>query len=119
MNRYYVHYPRNFANEYTVYVVGSEADEDRLYAAFDGDHERLEKITRKRAIYLGSVRPNMALRWGEQWYGGWKRDYHADPPTYADHIAATLHATLGALNSIERQRERERQEHEYRRSLRD
>jgi len=66
MNQYFVVYPRNFSNEYTVFV----AENQQIADAIKKHCPNAEKITRKRAIYLGCKRPNEAQRTGEQHYGG-------------------------------------------------
>ena len=66
MNQYFVAYPRNFSNEYVVLVAESAAIAD----AVRKHYPEADKITRKRAIYLGWSRPTEAGRTGEYWNGG-------------------------------------------------
>jgi hypothetical protein len=66
MNRYYVEYPRDFANEYTVYAVPA-ADAERFERFFPS----ADRISRAEAVRLGTRRPIEAKRDGEQWFGGW------------------------------------------------
>lgn len=66
MNRYFIYYPRNFANEYTVYVCDTPEVEEGLRAI----HPEMDRITRKRALYLGSSRPREARQTGQYWSGG-------------------------------------------------
>lgn len=71
--RYLIHYPRNFCNEYAIYV-GDKATLDKLVEIL-GNRRRAENantqfITRRRAIQLGVSRVNEAKRDGEQWFGG-------------------------------------------------
>lgn len=65
MNRYYVEYPRDFCNEYTVYVVASG-----LVQRFEKVFPNAYSVTRKDAIRLGITRPKEAKRDNEQWWGG-------------------------------------------------
>jgi len=68
MNRYYARHPRDFSNEYTVFVVeaGSE-NEERLKTI----HDDVKRITRERAIKLGIRDVRHAKRHDAiQHYGG-------------------------------------------------
>ena len=67
MRRYYAFYPRDFANEYTVYAVESD-----LVARFEAAFPDARRVTRKDAIRLGVTRPAEAKRCGEQWFGGFE-----------------------------------------------
>lgn len=62
---YFVHYPRNFANEYTVYVVRLR-DAARLEAVRPG----AQRIDAADAWRRGVTRRAEARRDGEQWFGG-------------------------------------------------
>jgi hypothetical protein len=64
-NSYYISYPRDFANEYTVYVVTPEIAADFAKAFPD-----LKRTSRKDAIERAWSRPKEAKRTGEQWFGG-------------------------------------------------
>ncbi len=67
--RYYISYPRDFANEYNIFVVGGK---DNLAKRVEKALIDLgaERITKKRALYWGITRPAEAKKTGEQWYGG-------------------------------------------------
>lgn len=64
---YFVEYPRNFANEYTVY-----ATDDRK--AFEAAVPGADRVNRREAVRLGWSRPREAKRDGEQWFGGFHTD---------------------------------------------
>jgi hypothetical protein len=64
MKKYYIEYPRNFANEYAIYVLDNDTDATEL--GFSKD----DRISRAKAIHLGIIRPNEARKNNEQWYGG-------------------------------------------------
>lgn len=65
MNLYYIEYPRDFANEYSVYVVPTGEREH-----FEELFPRAERISRKKAVERGWTRVKEARRDGEQWFGG-------------------------------------------------
>lgn len=67
MNKYYIDYPRDFANEYDVYVA-ADAETERELLRYLGSGA--QRITRQEAVRLGWTRPREATRTGEQWYGG-------------------------------------------------
>jgi hypothetical protein len=92
MNRYFVDYPRDFANEYTVYAVpaGMVADFGRAFPD-------AEPITRSRAIRLGWTRVKEAKRDGEQWFGGFA-DSGAYPETLGEALEACRAATEGLVS---------------------
>ena len=65
MRQYYVSYPRDFSNEYEVYVI------DRTEAVrFEKAWPSAGRISRAEAVRLGIRRPAEAKRDGEQWFGG-------------------------------------------------
>ena len=64
MPTFYIRYPRDFANEYTVYVVRDPADAEALGLTAE------DCVNRATAIERGYSRPAEALANGEQWYGG-------------------------------------------------
>lgn len=100
MTRYYVDYPRGFANEYTVYAVAS-TDRERFERAFP----EAEHISRARAVRLGWSRPREARRGGEQWYGGFCSQGFADTPDAA--IEDCRIATQDAVEQAEMVRDAE------------
>ena len=108
MNTYYVVYPRDFANEYTVFAVGSKADALRFESACD----LVQQITRVEALRLAIQRPREAAKDGEQWYGGfYKSDaYHALEQklsyTISDQIAAVVLDTMQFVEKVEEQIQR-------------
>ena len=63
--QYFVEYPRDFANEYSVYVVDSWALKS-FALAFPG----AKRITRAEAAELGYYRVRYARARLEQWFGG-------------------------------------------------
>ena len=65
---YYVRYPRDFANEYTVYAVDDATRED-----FDKSFPDAKRINRAEAIRLGISRPKQARKHGEHWAGSFCR----------------------------------------------
>ena len=97
MNLYYVNYPRDFANEYTVFAVPSEMRERFEVAYPDAD-----RITRVSAIERGIRRPAEACRDGEQWFGG-LCDYgpSSDARTDAGKLAHCADCTVRALDEAE------------------
>ena len=99
---YLIHYPRDFANEYDIFV-GTKAEIDRLYALLNRSTERgsqLRRISRREAIQLGWSRVREAQRDGEQWYGGFAA-YGREP--YAHSVqAAILSARESTLELIGR-----------------
>ena len=96
--RYYKIHPRNFANEYTVYVTESDTD-----AAFVARFPEAERITRAEAIEYGIRKPNWAKRNSQQWFGGlfatedsefqMDRDLRGEGITDADRIHYSAIAT--------------------------
>jgi hypothetical protein len=108
MNTYYVVYPREFANEYTVYAVNSKADALR----FEGAYGSFFRVPRSEALRLGIQRPADAERDGEQWYGGFMKDaaFHAlkQKPRYtiADQIEAVVVDTMRSIEMVEGERQR-------------
>ena len=64
MTTYYIRYPNDFANEYTVYAV-SNAEDAVALGLTDED-----RCNRQTAIERGYSRPRQAKQFGEQWYGG-------------------------------------------------
>lgn len=101
MRSYYINYPRNFANEYTVYAV-PHAEARRFEAAFPS----VEKITRAKAIERGIRRPAEARRDGEQWFGGLCNGL-ADTAngTTAERLDAAERNTLAEMRDVEGNRE--------------
>jgi hypothetical protein len=98
---YFIRYPRDFANEYTVYAVAPE-DRER-FGRLIPDAER---ITRYRAIEIGWTRPREAKRDGEQWFGGFAEPGHG---LWAGNVAQALEAcregTREILDNIESEHE--------------
>lgn len=90
MRHYYIDYPRDFANEYTVYVVPAGE-----VARFRGALPDAERITRSEAIRKGWTRPRQAGRDGEQWYGGFA--YRGYPANASEAIDDAEAATLEML----------------------
>jgi hypothetical protein len=84
MNAYYVLYPRDFANEYTVYVAGDAESAEHLKQL------GAKRISRREAIRLGWTRPRQARKTGEQWYGGFAGDTY---DTLAEAIEAATFET--------------------------
>ena len=84
-NRYYIDYPRNFANEYNVFVVSAE-DESK----FEQAYPKAQRITRKRAIELGWTRTKEAGKNGEEWCGSFCSLGRTAPKNIADAIASCL-----------------------------
>lgn len=111
MKRYYKINPRNFANEYTVYVTTPDND-----AAFVALFPTAERITREQAIEAGIREPRRADRDQQQWFGGFAdhyvsaaamdRELCGDPATDSDliHYAAT--ATAEIIGETQQERER-------------
>ncbi len=105
-NRYYIDYPRDFANEYTVYVV-----EPKRANEFEAQFPRAIRITRADAIDRGIRRPRQAERNSEQWFGGLAETSHSeylrdhdlrdDPATDSE----LLYYAAGATNDILDERE--------------
>lgn len=93
-HHYFVNYPRDFANEYTVYAV-PPASIPQFRALFP----EAEPISRPRAIHLGWTRPREARRDGEQWFGGLAEPMRSyDPPTtLADALMLASEGTADAL----------------------
>jgi hypothetical protein len=85
MNHYWVVYPRDFANEYTVYVTTTPQQDYRMRYGFGG-----KTITRPEAIRLGWTRPRQAKKTGEQWFGGFAGD---EQTTVKDAIEEASRAT--------------------------
>ncbi len=100
-NSYLVHYPRNFANEYTVYV-GSPATLDRLTKILESspraDNGNVQRITRQRAIYLGRTRVREAKRYGEQWFGGFAETGFGYPESVDEMLADAIKATEAEID---------------------
>ncbi len=75
---YYVHHPRDFANEYDVFAVPAS-----MVGRFEALYPGAGRVAFSRAIDRGLVRPAEAKRDGEQWYGGLRGrpspDWHDDP----------------------------------------
>jgi len=65
-NRYYIQYPRNFNNEYTVYVACTERAKEwceaQVEANQDRSQETWEQITRREAIQRGILDPRWYAR---------------------------------------------------------
>lgn len=99
MNRYFVAYPRNFANEYKVYVCESERTERRLLAV----RPDAERISRGEAVRLGWTRPREARRNGQEWHGGFAEPlYHSsDPQNVREAIVEAAQGTLDEINETE------------------
>ena len=95
MNKYYVDYPRDFANEYTVYVVRT-TDTGRLKSRFPD----AERISRREAIRLGWTRPRKAKKDGEQWYGGFASNNYAD--SVGEAIDVAISATIEEIYDLQR-----------------
>ena len=100
MNRYLVHYPRNFSNEYEIYA-GTKADLEKLIEIL-ASRPRAENgntcfITRKRAIYLGRTRVNEARRDNEQWFGGFASVY---PDMYAGSLDQEIEQAIQATAQV-------------------
>jgi hypothetical protein len=98
MNTYYVSYPRDFANEYEVYVVAPEDVEVFLRAIPDAT-----RISRAEAIRMGWTRPRQAKKYGEQWFGGFAEAHGGDD--LAGKIEDAVVATA-ALVDVRREVER-------------
>lgn len=96
MRHYYVHYPRDFANEYTVFVV-QHNDSGTLHALFPD----AKRITRKEAILLGWTRPREAKQYGEQWYGGFAETGRDHNGTLNEVIDDAEVATDGAIRAYQ------------------
>jgi hypothetical protein len=97
MNRYYIEHPRNFANEYAVYVCKSERTERRLLELYPN----AEKINRAEAIRLGWTRPREAERNGEQWFGRFAEPLY-EAPRASNVLEALTEAAQGTLDEINR-----------------
>ncbi len=103
--RYYIEYPRDFANEYTIYVTNGNDE------AFRAAYPNAERITRARAIERGIRRPRLAAQCSEQWYGGFAvtanseyqrdRDMRDDAATDSDLIHYAAVATADLLADLE------------------
>jgi hypothetical protein len=96
MLRYFVEYPRGFANEYEVFAV-EQADADRFRELIPA----AEPITRREAIRLGWTRPRRAKKDGEQWYGGFRLEYpyHDDVDSaIKECVSATRQAMVNMLS---------------------
>ena len=104
MNTYFVVYPRDFANEYTVYAVRSQADALRFEDTCDLFFMRIPK---SEALRLGIHRPAEAAKDGEQWYGGFIEDvaFHALEQkasyTTADRLKAVFVDTMRFVEMVE------------------
>jgi len=98
MTRYFVEYPRGFANEYTVYAAPSG-----FAGTFGELFPAALPITRAEAIRLGWTRPREAKRDGEQWFGGFAetRDYYSSTLdlALADCLVATLAVASVAIDA--------------------
>ncbi len=103
-NSYLVHYPRNFSNEYTIYV-GSSATLDRLTKILEAEPQAengdVRRITRQRAIYLGRTRVREAKQTGEQWFGGFAETGTAFAETLDQAIADAVAATEAEIDKAE------------------
>ncbi len=107
MNNYYVDYPRDFSNEYTVYAVRG---------VFANSLKRVcrnaVRITRCEAIRLGITRPSQARKHGEQWYGGFVEDvaFHrlqqSTRHTIKDRLEAVIADTTRYIESVNQDHER-------------
>lgn len=95
MNLYYINYPRDFANEYTVYVVTPELRERFKKAFPDAD-----RITRKSAIERGWSRVKEAHETGEQWFGGFA-NLNGSGFNVSETIAGAIAATEFAVKEQE------------------
>ncbi len=94
---YFIHYPRDFANEYEIFVV-SQADSSRLVDRIPS----ARRITRKQAIERGITRPRMAKKFGEQWFGGFRESDSL--PVYSGTLDEILTSCIqGTLEAIEYQ----------------
>lgn len=94
---YFVDYPRDFCNEYNVYVV-SRAD----HADFVRFIPSARRISRAEAIKLGWTRPKQAKRDGEYWLGG----FYDDPLSrFADTLAEALDECRKATERLVAERE--------------
>lgn len=88
MRTYYIDYPRDFANEYTVYVVESD-----IVERFEACHPNADRISRQRAIDRGWTRPREAQRAGEQWFGGFFQTVEPRDHTQAAYLDACAEST--------------------------
>lgn len=105
-NRYYIEYPRDFANEYIVYVVAAERA-----AELEAKLPDAERITRAEAIERGIRRPRQAKRYNEQWWGSLAesiksrhqqdRDMGGDALTDSDLLYHAASATADILDGVE------------------
>ena len=111
--RYFLYRPRNFDNEYTIYVVEENSDmQDRLVKMLDDmandgtTYDRsYSRITREAAIRLGIREPRRAERQGEQHAGGLCLRHTHDPFSASDHeiIGLATEATEKAIEEWELQ----------------
>ena len=106
MNRYLVHYPRDFSNEYLIYA-GPMEQLHQLKQIFGlrSENGSSEYITRKRAIQLGWSRPREARRNNEQWYGGFAGEDVFPSPTLEREIAQAVRATEQVIMEYENARD--------------
>lgn len=95
MNRYYVVYhretgneydavvyPRDDESEYSVYVCADKETEQRFLALYGA----AEKISRKRAVYLGWSRPRRAEKTGDEPVGKFVNGSHYRPQSCEEAI---------------------------------
>ncbi len=106
MNHYYIYHPRNFGNEYTVYVVANDDDDERLWAVLPD----AERITRQEAIYAGVSAPHAAMRDDRYWDGGFASTGSDLPDrTAASYITDCIHATREFIVDAERVQQQEQE----------
>lgn len=91
---YYARHPRDFANEYDVFVV-PRSMASRLEAVYPD----ASRISRREAVRMGISRPAEAKRDGEQWYGGLLGDDMATTP--AAQLDACCRASIEAIEEAE------------------
>lgn len=95
-NRYYVRYPRDFANEYDILVVPAN-DAPRLQRFLPD----AQQILRRTAEYLGTTVPRAARRDGRYWPGGWLSTPWPENTDFLTPRQVASSATLLLLDQIE------------------
>lgn len=96
MFKYYIEYPRNFANEYTVYIVSK--NNEKRFLELLGD--KVKRISRKEAIEKGYYAPKRAKKENIQFFGGFylSDNYNQD---LADSIYDCITSTEDLLNELD------------------
>ena len=107
MNSYYKVNTRNFANEYTIYVMPGTGPHPKLLDRFP----QAKQITRAEAIEYGIRKPNWAKRNAQQWWGGFAttvnseyqrdRELRGDSPSDTDLIAYAVIATADIMAGVD------------------